>query len=69
MKRVKINWKNLFILLVVLFIMLLGVIKLFEIVFIGDEVVKSTPVGDYTCTGGLLKVCSGSKEVYDYLGV
>lgn len=65
MKRVKIKWKNLFILLVVL----LGVIKLCEIVFIGDEVVKTTPVGDYTCRGGLLQTCSGSDEVYKYLGV
>lgn len=29
----------------------------------------TTPVGSYTCKGGLLKVCSGSNEVANYLGV
>ena len=29
----------------------------------------TTPVGSYQCRGGLIKVCSGSKEVADYLGV
>lgn len=31
--------------------------------------VKSTPVGDYTCNGGIIKVCTGSKKVATYLGV
>lgn len=29
----------------------------------------NTPVGSYQCKGGLIRVCSGSKEVADYLGV
>lgn len=33
------------------------------------KTVKSTPVGSYTCHGKLVQVCSGSKEVADYLGV
>lgn len=33
------------------------------------KTVKSTPVGSYTCHGKLIQVCSGSKEVADYLGV
>ena len=31
--------------------------------------IKSTPVGNYTCHGKLVQICSGSKEVVDYLGV
>jgi len=30
---------------------------------------KKTPVGEYTCKGGIVQVCTGSKEVADYLGV
>ena len=33
------------------------------------KTVKSTPVGSYTCHGSLIQICSGSKEVADYLGV
>ena len=29
----------------------------------------TTPVGDYTCKGGVIQICSGSKEVAEYLGV
>ena len=32
------------------------------------ETVKSTPVGDYTCNGGIIQVCTGSEAVADYLG-
>jgi len=28
-----------------------------------------TPVGSYSCNGGIIQVCSGSKEVANYLGV
>ncbi len=28
-----------------------------------------TPVGSYTCRGGIIKICTGSQEVADYLGV
>lgn len=31
--------------------------------------IYTTPVGSYSCKGSLIKVCSGSKEVADYLGV
>ena len=32
------------------------------------ETVKTTPVGSYTCNGGIVKVCTGSRAVADYLG-
>ena len=32
-------------------------------------VTTKTPAGEYTCQGGLIKTCSGSKAVMDYLGV
>ncbi len=31
--------------------------------------IKSTPVGDYQCSGHLVKICSGSNETANYLGV
>lgn len=31
--------------------------------------IKNTPVGNYECKGHILKVCSGSNEVANYLGV
>lgn len=33
------------------------------------EITKTTPVGNYTCRGGIIQVCTSSKEVADYLGV
>ena len=33
------------------------------------ETVHETPVGSYTCRGGIFQVCTGSNEVADYLGV
>lgn len=33
------------------------------------ETVHETPAGNYTCRGGIIKVCTGSNEVADYLGV
>lgn len=33
------------------------------------ETVKETPVGSYTCRGGIFQICTGSNEVADYLGV
>lgn len=33
------------------------------------EVTKTTPVGNYTCRGGIIQICTGSNEVADYLGV
>ena len=42
-------------------------LSLYQMATIKD--IKTTPVGTYTCHGKLLKVCSGSREVADYLGV
>lgn len=33
------------------------------------ETTKNTPAGNYTCKGGIIKICTCSKEVADYLGV
>ena len=33
------------------------------------ETVHETPVGNYTCRGGIFQVCTGSNEIADYLGV
>lgn len=33
------------------------------------ETTKTTPAGNYTCKGGIIQICTGSKEVADYLGV
>lgn len=52
-------------------------VKVLAIVLVGAAIYQlatmrsrqSTPVGEYTCRGGILKVCTGSKEVADYLGV
>lgn len=52
-----------------LFILIIGLISIFKFLFIGNPKTYETPVGNYTCTGGLIKTCSGSKEVADYLGV
>lgn len=53
----------------ILFILLVALILIFKFLFIGKTETYETPVGNYTCTGGLIKACSGSKEVADYLGV
>lgn len=52
-----------------LFILIIGLISIFKFLFIGKPKTYETPVGNYTCTGGFIKTCSGSKEVADYLGV
>lgn len=31
--------------------------------------IHTTPAGSYECKGGIVKVCSGSKKVANYLGV
>ena len=33
------------------------------------KTIHTTSVGTYECHGGIIQVCSGSKEVADYLGV
>lgn len=74
----KLNWKKFFKsltitewieLLIILFIFIVGLFTIFKFLFVGEEKIHVTPVGNYTCSGGLIKVCSGSKEVADYLGI
>lgn len=74
----KLNWKKFFKsldvkewieLISILFVFIVGLISIFKFIFIGEPKTYTTPAGEYTCTGGLIKVCSGSKEVADYLGV
>lgn len=55
---------------VILFVLVIfGLALIFKFLFIGEPKTYETPAGSYTCTGGLIKACSGSKEVADYLGV
>ena len=56
-------------LIVIIFIILVALMLIAKFLFVGKEVTYNTPAGEYTCRGGLIKACSGSKEVYDYLGV
>lgn len=56
-------------LLIILFIFLIGLFTIFKFLFVGKEITYETPVGNYTCKGGFIKTCSGSKEVADYLGI
>ena len=57
-------WVKKVLLLIVGAIIGIAIYQLFTI-----KTVKSTPVGDYTCTGGIIQVCSGSHKVATYLGV
>lgn len=74
----KLNWKKFFKslnviewieLLLLLLVFLIGLMTIFKFLFIGKTTIEETPVGSYQCTGGLFKVCSGSSEVANYLGV
>lgn len=31
--------------------------------------ITQTPVGNYTCDGGIVKICSSNAKIVDYLGV
>jgi hypothetical protein len=42
----------------------IAVYQLFTVHTIG-----TTPVGNYTCDGGIIKICTSSREVAEYLGV
>ena len=53
----------------IIFVVLVVLILIAKFLFVGKEVTYNTPAGSYTCTGGLIKACGGSKEVADYLGV
>lgn len=37
-------------------------------IFTSKPVTTKTPAGEYTCQGGFIKTCSGSRAVMDYLG-
>lgn len=74
----KLRWKKFFksldliewIELIILVFVIIGVLfTIFKFLFIGKTTTYETPVGEYTCSGGLIKVCGGSKEVADYLGI
>ena len=52
-----------------LILLIFGIIKIIEILFIGPAVTTTTEAGIYTCEGGVVKVCSGSQKVASYLGV
>lgn len=74
----KLNWKKFFRsldvldwikLLAILFVFLVGLITIFKFLFVGETITTETPVGSYQCSGGFFKVCSGSQEVANYLGV
>lgn len=38
-------------------------------IFTSKPVTTKTPAGEYTCQGGFIKTCSGSRAVMNYLGV
>ena len=54
---------------VVLFIMLIALIVYFGYRLFTKKTIYTTPGGTYVCNGTLVQVCSGSKEVAEYLGV
>ena len=53
--------------LLIVILLVVSVISVYQLFTV--ETKKSTPVGDYTCRGGIVEMCFGSKEVQDYLGV
>lgn len=48
-------------------LIILAVISVYQLFTI--KVDKTTPVGSYSCKGGIIKVCTGSKRVANYLGI
>lgn len=55
-------WVKRVIIAIIIFICFLSWLQLFIM-----SKTYNTPVGEYTCKGGILKVCSGSNEVYKYI--
>jgi hypothetical protein len=45
------------------------IIALIKILFIGETETTNTPAGSYTCSGGLIKICTGSQAVADAEGI
>lgn len=58
--------KTMNIILLLLFGILIG-IAIYQLFTV--KTIKSTPVGSYQCNGGMIKICSGSNEIAEYLGV
>lgn len=74
----KIDWKLFFKslnildwieLLIVIMATIICLVALFKFLFLGSNKTMSTPVGEYKCSGGFIKVCSGDSKVAEYLGV
>lgn len=63
-KKRRIRWDRVAGAITILLLILAGI----DIMMSKPEI-KKTPVGNYECKGHILKVCSGSNEVADYLGV
>lgn len=60
----KINWQTIETLLTIL------IVLVFILELKSDRVeTVSTPAGDYECRGTIIKACSGSQAVKDYLGL
>jgi hypothetical protein len=64
MKRYRLRkWVKVVIGILIAFIVGVAIYQTFTV-----KTTMNTPTGDYTCKGGLIKVCSGSREVAQYLG-
>lgn len=48
-------------------VVVLLTISIYQLFITKEE--NNTPVGTYTCRGGILQVCTGSKQVATYLGI
>ena len=65
MKKYRLRkWVKVAIVIILYSLLAISIYQLFT-----KETTKTTPVGSYTCKGGIIKICSGSNEVADYLGV
>lgn len=65
MKKYKLRkWVKITIVIILYSLLAISIYQLFT-----KETIKTTPVGSYACRGGIIKICSGSNEVADYLGV
>lgn len=64
MKKRKLRWDRIIGLALIIFAIWTG----FDIAT-AEPIVTDTPVGAYTCKGHIIKACSGSSRVANYLGV
>lgn len=44
------------------------IIIMFLLTLLYNTEVKSTSVGDYQCSGNIIQICSGSKDVFEMVG-